>query len=325
MIGSKKGSELKLTGNNIGIIQNTKHGIDLQAAKSHLYSLAEKLQYLQMILPFMNAILWPPLLFFFPDFKVWATFCGFIIVFLDTLVFETLQKKWKLLAAKVQENFDCEVLHIAWNSFKVGVKPTEETVTEHADKYRLKGGDESVLKDWYTFDFDNLPISLARIICQRSNFWWDSKLRRSYSTLLLTTVIVLSIFSFAIGIASKITVDTFVLAIIAPLAPFYLWSIREMRRQQNTAEEGERLLQESENQWKLEIDGKQYKQDPESRARELQDEIFLRRKNAPVNPSWLYRRKRDQYQHLMIKGANELISEFRQLHSLSRKSKKQNI
>ena len=130
-----------MTGNDIGAIQNIKHSINLQAAKSHIYSLAEKLQYLQMILPLLNAILWPPILFFFTDFKVWATFCGFIIVFLDALVFEALQKKWKLLAAKVQEIFDCEVLHLTWNSFKVGDKPTEETITENADKYRSKGGD----------------------------------------------------------------------------------------------------------------------------------------------------------------------------------------
>lgn len=312
---------MKKTRNDIGAIQNTKHSISLQAAKSHIYSLVEKIQYLQMILPLLNAILWPPILFFFPDLKVWATFCGFMIVFLDALVFEVLQKKWKLLAAKVQEIFDCDVLHIPWNSFKTADRPTEETVTEHAEKYIRKGGGESELKDWYTFDFDDLPISLARIICQRSNFWWDSKLRRSYSTLLIITVVVLSIFSFVIGIASKITMDTFVLAIIAPLSPFYLWSIREIRRQQNTAEEGERLFQESERQWELEIDGKQNKLDHESRARELQDELFMRRINAPVNPSWLYRRKRDHYQQLMIKGSSELILKFRQLHNLNRKRK----
>jgi hypothetical protein len=76
-----KETNLKTIGNNISFVQNTKRGIDLQAAKSHLYSLAEKTQYLQMILPIMNALLWPPLLFFYPGLKVWAAFFGFIIVF----------------------------------------------------------------------------------------------------------------------------------------------------------------------------------------------------------------------------------------------------
>ena len=40
-------------------------------------------------------------------------------------------------------------------------------------------GNESKLRDWYSDIDDTAPLVLARIVCQRTNLWYDSSLRRS--------------------------------------------------------------------------------------------------------------------------------------------------
>jgi hypothetical protein len=36
------------------------------------------------------------------------------------------------------------------------------------------------LKDWYPVSVGQLPIHEARLICQRSNIWWDAKQKLRY-------------------------------------------------------------------------------------------------------------------------------------------------
>ncbi len=50
-------------------------------------------------------------------------------------------------------------------------------------------GNESKLRDWYSDIDDTAPLVLARIVCQRTNLWYDSSLRRSYGKLLVWFVV----------------------------------------------------------------------------------------------------------------------------------------
>ncbi len=312
---TSKVNSMTETRNQIAQDQNSARSLKLQMAKEHLYRLASRVQSAQGFIPAGNAVIWLIILQQKPELKVWSVFLGFLIPLLDAVLLDPLQKKWKLTAAKVQELFDCEILHLQWNSFKVGEKPNEEIIVEHAGKFKRKKMREGHLPNWYTFEFVDLPYHAARIICQRSNCWWDSQMRNIYSWFLLGFISLIGIAVVVYGIGVKISMDDFVLTLVAPLAPFILWAIKEAQHQKITAIQGEKLLKYANRIWTNVCNDQQDESSLQCKSRELQDEIFSRRKESPINPRWLYFIKRSDYQKQMVEGGQELIKNFRKRES----------
>lgn len=300
--------------NNIASEQNSARKLDQLAAKTELYAGTEKLELLQACLPIFNAVIWPPLLAWKPGLSVWSALSGFAVPVFDAVACEPLQALWKRQAANIQELFDCELLGLAWNPVGIGEQPNEEEVAEYARRFRRKGGDESKLKDWYSFKFEDLPLPFARLICQRSNCWWDAKLRRYYANVIVALTSILAVFALAIGLVAGLTLEKFILAVVAPIAPMCLWGIREFKRQRSAAEEGDRLLRQAEAVWREGYNGKLSKPELEKASRDLQVHIYHRRRSTPVIPAWLYSLHRTEYQELMVKGGNEMIARYRTKH-----------
>jgi len=295
--------------NQILIAQNAPRQLERLAAKTLLYGRAEVIQWIQAILPSLNALIWPPVLAWKPDLKVWAAFCGLILPSLDSFGLDAMQKRLKLLAAKIQELFDCEVLAIDWNKLKVSDPPTHETVVAAASSF---GGDRSKLVDWYPNNIAPLPVHLARIVCQRSNCWWDAQLRRNYGWSIIGVLCVAAVLALTIGLIRGMTLESFVLGVVAPLAPAFLWGIREYKRQMETADESERLLRSAEAMYDRAISNLDAPEASTNASRNLQDQIFDRRRTNPVNPSFWYGRKRLRYQEQMERGAEEMVRVYRQ-------------
>ncbi len=296
--------------NSIAEEQNSQRSLDLAAAKSHLYALTDNLQTAQIAALVLNALVWPPLLAWKPSLTVWSAFSALVIPLAEVSVLEPLQKRWKACAAKIQEQFDCSLFRLVWNDLKVGLKAREESIARYASAYRRHHTD-AALYDWYSFDFFDLPVSHARLICQRANAWWDVELRSNYCALIKWSIAGLAVLALIIAIATGLTVEKFILAVIAPLTPICLWALKETKKQSLVASEGVRLVEYLESAWSSLCKGTVSEGEVESVSRSLQDEIYGRRSENAVNPQWLYRKKRDQFQKLMIAAANQLLSDYR--------------
>jgi hypothetical protein len=292
--------------------QNTARSINLQAAKSYFYTVAERTQTVQLVILVANALFWPLFLAVKPEMKVWSALAALLIPMLEVALIEPLQKRWKTCGAKMQEVFDCMVLQLGWNDFKVGEVPREEYVVAGANKFRLAKRDESKLNDWYTFDFSDLPTVHARLVCQRANAWWDSELRGVYMSLIRWSVGGLALLALIIGIAAGLTVERLILAVVAPLTPICMWGLRETRKQSSIILDGERLVKRVDSLWRLACEWSITDQELEAESRSLQNEIYDRRRSSAVNPQWLYWRKRDEFQTLMVESANQRLAEYRQ-------------
>jgi len=296
-------------GNTITVEQNSERNIRLLSAKTVAYSKAETVQNIQAIIPVLNIIAWPVILPFYPDFKVYAALSGFLLPFIDAIFLDPCLREYKLLGAKIQEVFDCELLKIPPNTLKTPNPPTEELIHEYALGVNSKT--EKSLSNWYSFDFSDTPLPIARLICQRANCFWDSKLRRSYSQRIIICMTVFFVLAIVSCIASSFTIEKFVLAVLAPLTPVVLWGAREIRRQKEAADEGERILRNVE----AFINDKALSNLDQAvlmeYSRRLQDQIYDRRRNSPVNPSRFYWGKRDDYELLMRKGGQSLIEKWR--------------
>jgi hypothetical protein len=209
--------------------------------------------------------------------------------------------------------FDCGLFALGWNDFKIGDRAREEDIASGADKFRKANGDKSKLKDWYSFAFADLPVSHARLICQRANAWWDSELRGKYISVIRWTICVLGLLSFVIGIATCLTVEKLILAVIAPITPICMWGIKEVRKQSLVVSEGERVVKYLDSVWRRVCSGQLTEKELENESRSLQNEIYDRRKGNAVNPQWLYWKKRDEFQSVMVEAAKQFLAEYRKM------------
>lgn len=299
--------------NTIQQEQNSPRSMSLHAAKSHYYLAAEATQQVQLIILAVNAAFWPVFLAWNPDQKVWSALAAFLIPVFELAVIEPLQKKWKTCGAKIQELFDCAVFKLDWNEFKVGARPREEDIAAGVVRFQKAKGDETIFRDWYNFDFGDIPVSHARLICQRANIWWDTELRGKYISIIRWSICALGLAALVIGIATGFTMEKFILAVLAPISPICIWGIKEVRKQSTIVTDGEHMVCHLDSVWRKVCSGKLTKEELESESRSLQNEIYDRRKGSAVHPQWLYRKKRNEFQRLMVEAANQLLKDYRTL------------
>jgi SMODS-associating 4TM effector domain len=295
--------------NQIPHRQNEPQEIERHAARRHLYKRASLCVAAQMILLVAAPLVWSVLIVLFPLLQVWAALFGITLSLLDALFIDQFQKALKGRAAKIQELFDCGVLEISWNKLKAGRQPEVDLVIECSKKYRSHVPSDQEFRDWYPSVVGGLPLHLARLVCQRTNCVWSSKLRRQFATWILVAVALTGPTVFGIGLVGGMTLEKFVLAVLAPVLPAALWGIRTARSHFESAEATDRLAAHAEDLWEKAVKGDLSKTQCEREARALQDEIFERRKSDPIIFDWVYRVFRPSYEEQAKRSAESLVAE----------------
>ena len=160
--------------NNICQTQNNQQSLELLAAQRQLYSDAKSLQIVSLIMNVPLVIIWSALVALIPSLNGYSALWGITATLLELLVFSRIQKSNQEKAAKIQQLFDCEVLQFDWASLNCGFRIEPEIILDASNRYRRKRQNFTELQNWYPVSVGQLPIYQARIICQRSNVWWDS-------------------------------------------------------------------------------------------------------------------------------------------------------
>lgn len=196
-----------------------------------------------------------------------------------------------------------------WNTFLVGNRIDPEDVFADACK-KLSEKDEQRLINWYPLAVKELPLYLARLVCQRTNLWYDSALRKRYRRVILTGCVVLIAGAGFISLAIDHTMTTFVLSTLAPMTPVMIWALRECNRQVATIEVLDRLNDEVKKLLGRARSGAS-EQEISMRSRELQDAIFNHRSSSPLIFDWVYNFLRSRMEEQMNAGADQLVNELR--------------
>lgn len=294
--------------NNIPVAQNEPKQIQRLAAQRYLYSTAKRVFGAQLILAGPMAIGLSLLLVVTPEMKVYAVFYGVFVSILDVFWLTPRQKQLREYAAKIQETFDCEVLQLPWNDFKVGKRVDPELVKEQAEEYAKKSGSLPPLTNWYAPIVGTLPLEVARIVCQRANCWWDSQQRRRYAGWVIAGVVFASISMLALGLIGGLTVEKLLLTVIAPLFPALILGIRQYSEQMEAAARLDKLKEHAERLWS-DAFNHLATFDLLAKSRSLQDEIFENRKRSPLMFDWIFRRLRNDYEVQMNHGAQDFTEE----------------
>lgn len=295
--------------NTIPIDQNEPLQLQRLAAQRQLYTSAKTALISKCILTIPVLFTLAIITFFFPTFKIWYAFYGICLLLINAVLLDPYEISLKRQAAAIQELFDCDVLHLSWPQWKLNAKPDPELIQRETTKYLNEFKDFSALQNWYPKQVEQLPLPLARLLCQRINLKYDTELRRYYTTRLLTIFTLVGIGIAFIGILNGLTIDTFILGILIPLSPLMIWGIDEYAKNSRAADHLEILKKLSEQLWNSGIKSPLTKEQLECESRDLQNEIFECRKNNPLVFDWLYNRLKESQEDQMNSSTDYFISE----------------
>lgn len=197
-----------------------------------------------------------------------------------------------------------------WNDVKCGKRPDPEIIRENADEYEKYQKKMKPLDNWYHVSVDELKDYpyIARVVCQRSNCWWDSAQRRQYASWIVRAVVMSSILVFAMALIAGGSIEDLILQAVVPMAPAWLLGIRQYLEQREAAERLDKLKDHCNSAWDAALKGMAAAElTPRSRA--LQDEIFESRRKAPPVLDFVFNRLRDRYEDRMKHAVDQYVAD----------------
>ena len=236
---------------------------------------------------------------------------GVSIALFDGLCLSPIIVKLKELAAKIQELFDCDVLHLDWNTIATGSKPNAEDIIENATKYKKIEPDFKSLQNWYARGIGEIELGVARILCQRSNIRWDIDLRKKVNVSLYILTTLTFIVLLLIGIIGEFNINKFIMVVIAPCLPIFQFSIRYVYFNKKAIVFLKNLKHEAEKAWNDASNSNLSNVQLEDTARKLQDMIYINRKTNPLIFDKIYSLYKSKQENSMNYSCDQMISEYK--------------
>lgn len=299
----------------IDIEQNKPERLELLRAQRRFYSRAKSYQNFVAI----TALLLPTLVLLFgtrfPDIRPYLAFASIALLLLDVAILSPKQRACCKSGAKVQEQFDTEVLKLEWNKLVAGGRVDPEELRAIASS-PMTNEEKRWLGNWYEGSIASLPLSVGRLLCQRTNVVYDLRVRRTYSGALFGIAVLLWVGLIAVGLHQGIKVEELILSMVLPVLPLMNFVLREYRKQEDTIESLATLKGEVEKVWEKALSGAS---DVELilSSRALQDAIYRHRSSNPLVFDWLYNLLRKKSESQAKHAADELVSEAQRRLNLS--------
>ena len=291
--------------------QNSEKQLQRLAAQRQLYATAKHVFGWQVIIGGPVAIAGAIFVLLRPEFKVHVASWGLLVAMCDLFWLTPWQKSLRGAAARIQEDFDCDVLELKWNDLKAGKHPDPELVKAQSTNYEKWAHKMPTLQNWYSPRVDELPLHVGRIVCQRTNCWWDSTQRRQYAAWLVGIVAFVFVVVCSLALSGGASVEALLLKGILPLAPALLITLRQFSEQREAADRLDKLKDHCGTIWKEALSGKS-KSALAEMSRNLQDEILENRRKAPPVLDFIFKRLRGDYEARMNHAADHFVSEAKQ-------------
>lgn len=288
--------------NNILQNQNKSENLKKLAAQRQLYKEAKQYFMLQIwftvpvtvLLAFLKLI--PESVLGFNAAYV-AAFFGIIIAIADQLVGYYIVSDYRTKAAKIQEQFDCDVFEMEWNKILIPKKVPVEVINKFAKRY--VDNPKYPLTDWYPIAIKDYSNEKAIYTCQKASLHYDRTLRTKF---IRTTAIIsgsILLLMILISLMESLTLRNFFVHVIAPFLPVLIITLRiafENRKSIKEANDGHAITSNF---------STENVTPPMSELRRIQDKIYCNRKNSPLVPEFFYNKKRHQLEDEMHVNAVE--------------------
>lgn len=297
--------------NSIPKTQNSNQQLERLAAQRELYSSAKRFYGLELL----GSIAIPTATTvgsaIFPSIAFYSAIYGICFYLIDSLLIEPEIDKRKAKATKIQELFDCDVFELQKSEFRTVSDVTVEDVLNSYDAHKKVESNIERVKNWYPPIVGHLDISIGRLICQRLNYCWDARLRRSFATVL--KVINLAIILFVLVAFSVGRLDGSYLPLaLTSLLPLFRFSIKHFKDNQESSDKLVGLNKYFESLWPKILQGTFTKDELTVYARRIQDEIYDSRIKNPLIPDFFFWFCRDRDESLMSRTAKTLVEEYKE-------------
>jgi SMODS-associating 4TM effector domain len=267
----------------IGRTQDLDVNVRRQLAARRFYKQGKWLQFGGASFAVLLALVSPLVLLFRPSLGPTLGAIAGLWIFVSRLVLEPIKHKLQLKGATAQEVFDCEVLRLDWNGALARRIPEEEVRNASGS---MRGAEQ--IKGWYPTAND-LRWPRSVLICQRSNAVWSRRQHRSYGWLLVGAAIAWFVLGIVIAVADAATLTQYLTTVALPSLPALL-DAAEMARGHWRAAETRQLLEGQ-------VDALlEYGTATEQDLREIQDQLFTLRQDAPLVPEWFYKLIKPTYE-----------------------------
>lgn len=135
-------------------------------------------------------------------------------------------------------------------------------------------------------------------------------MRRRYSKWIVFVLFFLVVIVLLIGLIGGLTLEKFLLAVLIPLIPAFVFGLRQYTEHNEAAVRLDRLRKNAEALVQEIINKRYTPQDLERKSYSLQTQIFDNRRRSPLILDWLYSRLRHEDEEKMNKGAESLVQEL---------------
>lgn len=311
--------------NNIVSKQNSEVSIRRLAAQRALYSSAKNSLAVQFVVSVPIVILialaaltldkgWLG----FPKKDIaWVVGLAGVSFFLAIeLWFNPRMNNQKETAARIQQCFDSDVLGIPMCEITYGKPPDQEIVEVWADKCFASGIPAKEFKNWYRVEVANLPMEVARIICQRANCWWDEELRRRYNLLIRVVGIVLFVGIVFIVLRLDCTATMFFGLVVPLMLPFMSVALKVIQDNKEAISRLAAMREGINDAWQKILHNTITNEELISLANAIQGGIFNNRRNNPLVFDWIHRRLKPQNEDAAGKSTTFYVEQFERARSL---------
>jgi hypothetical protein len=290
----------------------------LWAASGHQYTLAKRVLKGQMLLVALVPVALSFIAIGHPLWKPWVALYSVLVAAFDAVFPYYVLKALKETAARIQELFDCELLSIEWHERRAGRKPSEENISGAHQKNKKSDSFKKRLTEWYPAQVARIPLPVARILCQRANVAWDAGLRRRYARGVVAVLVILVLSVVFAAFWLDMNLRDFVLSVLSPALPLFMWLIREYIRQKESADTVEKIRGDAEELWDRVMAGNLTEAVMQSESRHLQDRIFDHRKtNTPILDLF-YELSRSGQENSMVEATGVLVNRYLDKHPENR-------
>lgn len=291
----------------IDVEQNKAEHIELLRAQRLFYARAKLRQssfaLLAVTLPIIGVIFGASV----PEIRPYLGLGSILVLLLDVGFVARRQREDCKRGARVQEEFDTEVLFLGWNSLVAGRKVDAEEIRS-VTATPLSESELKRLTDWYEPVVATVPLPVGRLICQRTNITYDLSVRKRYAGMLLASCAALSVALTVFGLYQGLSANSLILSLYLPALPLIAFLLREHRKQDETIETLTSLKSSVEGFWEKAMNGAST-DELNSDSRALQDAIYRHRASNPLVFDWLYDRLRAKNEDVTHHAAAKLVAE----------------
>ena len=303
------------TGQDIVEKENLPKNIERLAAQSEMYFQAKRLFLLQFILTAVITVVLAAIAIALAAFNatldlnwVRASY-GVVAAGADIFLINYFINQLRQKAACVQELFDSDVLSLQWNNVGCGEQPKPEDIKRYADKYltRVRGYDN--FRNWYAKTITDVDGPAAKIICQRSNFAYDTAIRRSFLYWVVGISLGILLAVIIIALTGNASARAFAAMSLFPILPILVFLARLIKEHIASIKNLDSLNASIMKLWSEILSNPAA--DVEPAIRQVQDKLYLNRRTSPLIPEWFYDWQRPLLEKQMYYGVDELVEQYR--------------